>query len=115
MSVRRDTRDVILRYWKSWQKQDWDELRDCLADEVRMGEHAVSADAFTQMCRLGPPWRDVELLHSVFTDGHGSLLYEGTDTRTGRRIRVGEFIDLEDGRVARSVACFGGGDLPQEK
>ncbi|MDX1407559.1 MAG: hypothetical protein R3330_05480 [Saprospiraceae bacterium] len=107
------TKQLIMNYWRSWQIADWDLLRSSLHDQIHFGGQAITADAFTEMCASGTPWRDVEMLDSVFTRDSGALLYEGTDTRTGHRIRVGEFVHVENGRIARMQACFGTGHPDQ--
>ncbi len=108
-----DTRELILKYWKSWQTSNWTTLRACLADEIDFGSHKMKADSFVEMCEKGSSWQNVELLDSVFAEACGALLYEGTDSKNGNRIRVGEFIKVNDGKVASSIACFGSGMPPQ--
>ena len=42
---------LVLKFWKSWQKPDWQEMRECLDDEIEFGGNRKSADAFTEMCK----------------------------------------------------------------
>ncbi len=109
MSTTPTHQDIILAYWKSWQDADWDSLRAYLADEVIFGNHVMPAEAFVDICKAGNPWRNVQLLAASFDDKGGAILYEGEDTITGKVIRVGEFITLENGKVKTSIAAFGSG------
>ena len=113
MTISEKNKDLILKYWNSWQKPDWEEMRSCLANEINFGGHPMNADQFTVMCQNGNPWKDVSLLASHFTDAGGAILYEGTDTVTEKTIRVGEFITVEDDKIVASVASFGSGQPPQ--
>lgn len=113
MNSTTDAKELILKYWNSWQNADWDVMFECLQDEIDFGGHSMSRDQFTDMCRNGTPWKEVKMLSSVFGDNSGALLYEGTDTKSGNVIRVGEFIQIENGRIKSSLACFGGGMPPQ--
>ncbi len=114
MSQVSQNRELILTFWRSWQgaSPNWEQMHGCLAASVTFGEHAMTAEQFTAMCKQGNPWQDVELLSSRFTDEGGALLYEGTDTKTGKRVRVAEFIDVADGKVTGANACFGSGTPP---
>jgi len=102
-------KEFILRYWKSWQEKDWGTLRVSLADTFDFGGIKTNADEFTEMCKNGSTWSDVQLFESFFTEEGGALLYEGTDIKSGARIRVGEFIRIENGKVVATNSCFGHG------
>ena len=112
MSVRA-TKEVILAYWKSWQIKDWDMMKGSLADSLDFGGQVMPRDAFVQFCQQGTPWQDVELIDSLFTADGGALIYEGTDSKDGTRIRVAEIVRVEGGKVAGANACFGTGTPPQ--
>ena len=105
-------RELIMKYWHSWQKPDWQELRGCLAPKVDFGGIEMESDAFVEMCKQGNPWEKVDMLSACFSDDGGAILYEGTDTITGQRIRVGEFISVKDDRIIASIASFGSGQPP---
>ena len=107
------SKDVILAYWKSWQIKDWDLLEGSLADNLDFGGQPMPRDAFLQMCKQGSPWKDVDLIDSLFTDDAGALIYEGTDTKSGERVRVAEIVRVEGGKVVGANACFGTGTPPQ--
>ena len=105
------TRDLVLRYFNSWQRHDWETMRACLADTIDFegpgGEAGpVPAEQFSAMCSKGSPWRDVELIDSMFEDGHAALLYRGVDTKNDSPVRVGEFITVQGGRITRLRAAF---------
>ena len=108
------TKELVLRYFNSWQRQDWETMRACLADTIDFegpgGAGPMSADDFTAMCSKGSPWRDVELIDSMFQDGHASLLYKGIDTKNDGKVRVGEFVTVENGEVVKLRGAFAFGD-----
>ena len=84
-----------------------------LADSLDFGGHTMPREAFVQMCQQGSAWDNVELIDSLFTADGGALIYEGTDTKTEKRIRVAEIVRVQDGKVAGANACFGSGTPPQ--
>ena len=87
-------------------------MRSCLADKINFGGQEISSDQFVVMCQQGSPWDQVSLLASVFDDKGGSLLYEGLDTGRKEIIRVGEFINVLEGKIISSIASFGSGLPP---
>lgn len=113
MSTVDQTRDVILRYWKSWQTQDWDTMRNSLADEVIFGGQTVSAEQIVAMSKQGNPWRNVTMVSSLFTEDEGAIIYDGVDITNEQKHRFAEFIKVEDGKVKSTVACFGSDEPPQ--
>ncbi len=112
MSSQVSNERIILKYWHSWQRPDWEEMRLCLAGEIDFGGHLLSADDFLVMCQNGNPWERVTLLSSIFDQDGGALLCEGLDTSRKEVIRVGEFIKVRDGKIVASIACFGSGQPP---
>ncbi|MCG8423747.1 MAG: antibiotic biosynthesis monooxygenase [Proteobacteria bacterium] len=104
------TKELVLKYFNSWQNHDWETMRACLADELDFegpqGPATMSADQFAEMCSKGSPWRDVELIDSLFLDGQASLLYRAIDTKNDTPVRVGEFVTVRDGKVAKMRAAF---------
>jgi hypothetical protein len=87
------TEQVVLDYWRSWQLQDWELMRRCLADDFRFDSAVMqftSPDEIVEFCRQGPTWRKVFLIDSLFAAGQGALLYEGIDVNESR-VRVAEF------------------------
>ena len=101
-----ETKDLVLTYWRSWQTSDWEGLRDCLADTFDMGGMPMDADEFTAMCESGTPWKDVELLSSVFDGDLGAIIYEGTDSKSGNRMRVSEHAKVVDGKITHITALI---------
>lgn len=95
---------LVLKYWNAWQSLDWDGFRDCLSDQVQFENQQVEADEFVSFCKEGNPWEDVVLLNAVFSEKQAALLYEGTDTVSEKRIRVGEFIKVENDKIIESKA-----------
>ena len=108
-----EIKQLLLKYWESWQKPDWEEMRSCLADTINFGGHELDSDQFVAMCQKGNPWENVMLLSSFFNENGGALLYEGFDTGIEEVIRVGEFIEVRDGKIISSIASFGSGQPPQ--
>lgn len=105
------TRDLILKYWRSWQEpSDFDEMQSCLADDVKLdfgGNVIDGAASVRQMVEASAdPWKDVELIDSIFTDSAGAIIYEGTSIENGTRFRVGEILHVEGDRIARATAVF---------
>ena len=101
-----DTKTLILNYWRSWQTPaDFDEMESCLARDVVMNMGAFearSAAEFRAIVESNPaPWERVELVDSCFGEDFGTLVYEGTNTASGRRTRVAELLRVDDGRISR--------------
>jgi len=99
------SRESIMRYWKSWQTPtDFEETRRCLANDVAFDGGLMrldSADAVIQMMSADPiPWVEVELVSEVTGDDGGAIVYEGTVSTTGVRMRVAELITLRDGLIS---------------
>ncbi len=106
------TEALIMKYWRSWQDHDWTTMRSCLADEIVFGGHSMPADQLVTLSENGTPWRDVQMISSLFMNDRGAILYEGTETTGGKVIRVAEFIQVQDGKIMASNACFGSGQPP---
>ncbi len=104
-------RDQIMRYWHSWQTPtDFEETRRCLADDVVFDGGAMQiegGDAVIQMMSANPvPWADVELVSELYSDDGGAIVYEGTVSTTGVRMRVAEQMTLRDGLIASVIAVM---------
>ncbi len=100
------TKELILKYWQSWQQPaDFDEMERCLADEVTLdfaGMPMEGAKAVRQMVEASPdPWTDVKLIDAVYTTDGGALIYEGTSSKSGARVRVAEVLHVEGDRIVR--------------
>lgn len=65
-----------------------------------------SADELIEMMKKGNPWKNIELVHSVFHDNSGSLFYEGTDSVSGERFRIAEFLVTRQRKVSSCMACI---------
>ncbi len=106
-----ESRDQIMKYWRSWQTPtDFDETRSCLTDDVVFDGGAVrfdNADAVIAMMSSNPvPWADVELVSELYNDDGGAVVYEGTVSTTGVRIRVAEQMTLRDGLISSVTAVM---------
>ncbi len=102
------TKDLVLNYFNSWQQQNWDQLRDCLAEHFSLDSLSMgfnNRDEFVEFCKNGPKWSDVKLLDSLFSDSQATLLYEGV-TDTGHKIRVAEFLRLDSNKLIKSSVCI---------
>jgi ketosteroid isomerase-like protein len=105
-----DTRELVLRYWLSWQEGDWEAFRSCLADEIFFdGVYARlhDPDRLVEFRRQADPLRGVTMLESFFGSGEAALLYTGTSTETGAQLRVAELIETRRGRIARIRSVTG--------
>ena len=94
-----DTKTLIDSYFGSWTQRRWEQMRGCLADTIEFNGVEHDADAFTEGCANGVAWKDVELIESVVSGDKAALLYDGVDTATGTRMRVGEFLTTEAGKI----------------
>ena len=81
-------------------------------EELDFGGQSFSREQFVNICQNGNPWKEVKMLAATYDEHGGAILYEGTDTVTGKTIRVGEFIQIKDGKVSASIASFGSGQPP---
>ena len=102
------TEELVLTYWRSWQgsEPDWDTMRACLADEIDVEQGTMTGDQLTEMASNGTPWRDVQLIDSLFAGDRGAILYEGTNTETEVAIRIAEFLTVTDGKITRMRAAI---------
>ncbi|MDX1691432.1 MAG: nuclear transport factor 2 family protein [Acidimicrobiia bacterium] len=96
------TDDLITRYWRSWQDQDWTVMRECLADSVRITDgrsQFTDPDDFVTMAGRGPEWGEIRMLRTEFGDDGGAILYEGENRSDGLLVRTAEFYRVEEGRI----------------
>jgi hypothetical protein len=93
------TKDLVLSYWRSWQKPDFAEMRSYLADTMMLGGHPAPSESFVKMCESGSKWRDVKLVDSVFGPDGGAIAYEGVDTKTNAHMKVMEIVHVVDGKI----------------
>ena len=106
MSTSQETEQIVLSYFKSWHEPaDFAAMRVLLADNAHFDAGFFSihgADKFVEMLEATEsPWKDVELLGSIFTADKASLMYKGTDKNTGISYRVGEYIELAQGKITK--------------
>jgi ketosteroid isomerase-like protein len=93
------SRSLVEAYFDSWPNQRWDRMRECLADRIEFNGTEHDADAFTEGCANGVAWRDVTLIESVVCEHKAALLYDGVDTASGTKMRVGEFLTIDAGKI----------------
>jgi hypothetical protein len=108
------TKELVLKYFYSWQKKDWEEMRSCLSDSLEFapGTPFKSPDDFVNFCKTqGSPWRNVTLIGGVFTEEQASLFYEGIITATEKKIQVGELITVSDGKIVKLYGVCQGGSF----
>ena len=94
-----DTKTLVETYFDSWPDGRWEQMRDCLAERIEFNGVEHDADTFTEGCSSGVAWKDVELIELVVSGDKAALLYDGVDTATGTRMRVGEFLTVESGKI----------------
>ncbi|NER12223.1 hypothetical protein GWK08_02100 [Leptobacterium flavescens] len=110
MDNTKTNKELTLAYFYSWQKGDFEALRNSLHDKVEFnlnGSKIVGAEPFVEMCRNGIKWVKVDLLDAIFTTDKSALIYDGL-TEKGEKVRVGEIISISDGKITKAVAAIVG-------
>ena len=103
-------KELILKYFYSWQKGDFDALRNSVHDNVEFdlnGNKITGADTFVEMCKKGVKWEKVDLLDSIFYANKSALIYDGI-TEKGEKVRVGEIISISEGKIIKAIAAIVG-------
>jgi hypothetical protein len=98
------TEELVMCYFQTWQNQEWERMRDCLSVNFKADGGQIQfhhRDQFIEFCKHGPSWKQVTLLDSLFQKTKAALLYEGT-TAKGERIRVAEFLEINQGSILSS-------------
>lgn len=106
-----NTEEIILAYWKSWQGHDnWERTRSYMCDDVHFDAGAFqtqTADQLIALMKRGNPWKDIQLLDTVMgEENKGALIYEGTDSVSGTRMRIAEIITVCDEKIARCITTI---------
>lgn len=102
------TKELVMKYFYAWQRQDHKEMRDYLSEQLEFNtgmQKFEDAEEFTDFFRKLPPWSKVTLLDSVFTDNQAALLYEGISEH-GARFRVAEFITITNRKISQINIVF---------
>lgn len=106
------TKELILRYFHSWQQDDYSTLRECLDDDFEVNLNGLTinnADTFVKISESGDAWQEVTLIDAIYTDDKAAIMYEGINGK-GLPVRVGEMLSIRDGKIISSVATlFEGG------
>ena len=93
---------LIMEYWLSWQRDDFEAFRATLADDVRVDlgfAKVEGADAVTAISQAGHPFRDVELVAADFHPGGGTIVYTAIDDVTDQPLRMSELVTVSDGLI----------------
>lgn len=98
------TEQLIGKYFNSWQEPaDFDELASCLSSDFSIDAEFFTfsdRESFVQFLRANPtPWKDVTMISSIFAGDDASILYSGTNTATGQKMRVAEHIKCHDHKI----------------
>lgn len=107
MNATERTRSLVMKYFESWPRGDYETMRACLADRIDFDigfARFQDADAMKKAAEEGPRWRDVTLLASLFHGERGTLFYTGVDSGTDKRMRVAEFITVREGKISAILA-----------
>lgn len=110
MDTIENNKALTLRYFYSWQKGDFDALRNSLSDQVEFdlnGNKIAGADTFVEICKNGIKWKKVTLLDAIFGTSKAALIYDGV-TEKDKEVRVGEIISIADGKIVKAVAAIVG-------
>ncbi|MDN5204849.1 nuclear transport factor 2 family protein [Fulvivirgaceae bacterium BMA10] len=103
-------KELVLKYFYSWQKGDFEALRASLQDDVEFdmnGNKITGADPFVEMCKNGIKWVKVDLLDSIFHHDKAALIYDGI-TEKGGNVRVAEVITIENDKIRSAIAAIVG-------
>lgn len=101
-------KDVVMKYFQAWQKQDLTELRAQLSKQFEFEsglQRFEDVDEFTEFCKKLPPWSKVTLIDSVYADDRATLLYEGV-SEFGAKFRIAEFLTLDDDKIVKVQAVY---------
>ena len=105
-----ETKQLVLKYWNSWQGDpDWESFRECLDEncKVNMGVfEANNAEMLLTITKSGNPWKDVEMLELICDENKAALIYQGTDTTSGQKFRVSEFITLDNHKIQQVIGSI---------
>ena len=105
-----NNKQLILKYFNSWQRGDFKALRDSLHENVEFdmnGNKIYGADSFIEMCKDGIKWQKVDLLDNVFEEDKAALIYDGI-TEKGALVRVAEIISIKKSLIIKSYAAIVG-------
>lgn len=100
------TEEIVMRYFKSWQNGgDLDSLEDCLCEDFILENGLVRFDSrknFIEYLRKEPPiWLNVKLVSELYDKDTAAILYEGVQDQSQQKMRVSEFITIENGCIKK--------------
>lgn len=95
---------LVLKYFHSWQvPADFDELSSCLSNTFSIDAGFFSftdKERFISFLKENPtPWKEVNLISSMYTSNRAAMLYEGVNTENEKKMRVAELIQIEGGLI----------------
>lgn len=102
------TKELVLSYFQSWQKQNWTQMQDCLTSDFILDSGMLqfkNREDFIEFCKEGPRWSQVHLIQSLFQEGQAAILYEGSSL-DGHKLKVSEFLTIENGKIRKSLAVI---------
>ena len=95
---------VIKGYYEHWLKGDREAARTALADDLTFrspADNFDSADAFIDKCwHLSEQFNAMDVVHEVYDDGSGYLVY-----RTGD-FCCGEYHKVREGKISEIYVTF---------
>ncbi len=98
------TESIIKDYFQHWLKGDRDAARAALADDLTFRSPAdsfKSADTFMDKCwALSERFSAMDVLHQVYDDSAGYLVYRAGD------VCCGELHKVRDGKIAEIYVTF---------
>jgi hypothetical protein len=100
------TKEIVMRYFQSWQVGDsMDKLKDCLCEDFILDSGLVkfdSRDNFMNYLKEEPPKLiDVNLIAEIYDKDTAAILYEGYEIKSKQKMRVSEFITIENGLIKK--------------
>ena len=106
MNSSEETKKLVMKYFNSWQEpSDFNEMRECLSENFILDAGIFvfrNADDFVKISEQnGTPWKDIELLDSIFHDDKAAIIYEGTEKKSEKKFRISEFITVAEDKIEK--------------
>ena len=99
---------LVHRYFNSWQEpNNLKTMATCLSDDVIIDAGSFRFDnkkSFLAFISQNPtPWGNVQMLNEVYTSGKAAILYEGINQDSKYKMRVAEFISVNDNGLIKHI------------
>ena len=105
-----DTETLLLTYWKAWQShKDWKCTRALMQDDFYFDAGSFqthSADALIELMKKGNPWREIVLLEMLVDGNQGAMVYEGIDSKSGKKMRIAEVLKVKENKVSTCISSI---------